>query len=93
MTFSKRDSALGEQCGSVADFVKGTTAKVANLPQNPQSSHSPTAIPRILEEESQANQSSLRADEIGAAIHKNAKAQNADSRFFTQAAQPAHHNS
>ena len=55
------DSVLGEQCGSVADFVKGTTAKVANLPQNPQSSHSPTATPRILEEESQANQSSLRA--------------------------------
>ena len=64
----KQDSALGEQCGSVADFtketsptasgvpcfVKGTTAKVANLPQNPQSSHSPTATPRILEEESQA---------------------------------------
>ena len=49
-----RDSALGEQCGSVADFVKGTTAKVANLPQNPQSNHSPTAIPRILEEENQA---------------------------------------
>ena len=44
------DSALGEQCGSVADFVKGTNAKFANLPQNPQSSHSPTAIPRILEE-------------------------------------------
>ena len=57
----KQDSALGEQCGSVADFVKGTTAKVANLPQNPQSSHSPTAIPRILEE-NQANQLSLRVD-------------------------------
>ena len=48
------DSALGEQCGSVADFVKGTNAKFANLPQNPQSSHSPTAILRILEEEKQA---------------------------------------
>ncbi|WP_246144981.1 glycosyltransferase family 9 protein [Helicobacter canis] len=53
----KRDSALGEQCGSVAKIVKGTTAKVANLPQFLQSSHSPTASPRILEE----NQSSLRA--------------------------------
>ena len=53
----KRDSALGEQCGSVAKIVKGTTAKVANLPQSLQSSHSPTASPRILEE----NQSSLRA--------------------------------
>ncbi|ETD25950.1 phosphoribosylformylglycinamidine synthase subunit PurL [Helicobacter canis] len=46
----KIDSALGEQCGSVADFVKGTNAKFANLPQNPQSNHSPTATPRILEE-------------------------------------------
>ena len=41
------DSALGEQCGSVANFVKGTTDKVANLPQSLQSSHSPTAILRI----------------------------------------------
>ena len=48
------DSVLGEQCGSVANFVKGTTAKVANLPQSLQSSHSPTAIPRILEEENRA---------------------------------------
>ncbi|MDL0080923.1 hypothetical protein [Helicobacter zhangjianzhongii] len=32
----------------VACFVKGTTAKVANLPQNLQSSHSPTAILRIV---------------------------------------------
>ena len=47
----REDSALGEQCGSVADFAKGTTDKVANLPQNPQSSHSPTANLRILEEE------------------------------------------
>ena len=38
-----QDSALGEQCGSVADFAKGTTDKVANLSQNLQSSHSPTA--------------------------------------------------
>ncbi|MDL0079059.1 carbamoyl transferase [Helicobacter sp. CPD2-1] len=87
-----RDSALGEQCGSVAKitketsptasgvpcFVKGTTAKVANLPQFLQSSHSPTAIPRILEEEKGAEceksaSSSSRADEIGAAIHKGAK--------------------
>ena len=57
----KQDSALGEQCGSVAKIVKGTTAKVANLPQSLQSSHSPTAIPRILEE-NQANQLSLRVD-------------------------------
>ena len=49
----EQDSVLGEQCGSVADFVKGTNAKFANLPQNPQSSHSPTAIPRILEKDNQ----------------------------------------
>ena len=49
-----KNSALGEQCGSVAPFVKGTNAKFANLPQKAQSSHSPTAIPRILEEEKQA---------------------------------------
>ena len=56
-TFSKGDSVLGEQCGSVAKitketsptasgvpcFVKGTNAKFANLPQFSQSSHSPTA--------------------------------------------------
>ena len=68
LRFADKDSALGEQCGSVADFtketsptasgvpcfVKGTTAKVANLPQNFQNLQSPTATPRILEEESQA---------------------------------------
>ena len=46
-----KDSVLGEQCGSVAKIVKGTTAKVANLPQFLQSSLVPTAIPRILEED------------------------------------------
>ena len=66
LRFADKDSALGEQCGSVADFVKGTTTKVANLPQNPQSFHSPTAIPRILEEESRA---SSRAAQSGVAIH------------------------
>ena len=62
--FSLKDSALGEQCGSVAKitketsptasgvpcFVKGTNAKFANLPQFLQSSLVPTVIPRILEE-------------------------------------------
>ena len=48
-----QDSVLGEQCGSVTNFVKGTTTKVANLPQSLQSSHSPTAIPRILEKDNQ----------------------------------------
>ena len=81
MTFSKRDSALGEQCGSVAKIVKGTNAKFANLPQFSQSSHSPTAIPRILEEE----KSSLR-DFALAKSWQSISAQ-VDSRIFTQAAQ------
>ena len=71
------DSALGRQCGSIALFAKGTNAKFANLSQKAQSSHSPTAIPRILEEESGVSPS-LRADEIGAAIHKTT-AQKVDS--------------
>ena len=45
------DSVLGEQCGSVALCGKGTITKVANLYHKVQSSHSPTAMPRILEEE------------------------------------------
>ncbi|WP_246145288.1 hypothetical protein [Helicobacter canis] len=95
-TFSKGDSVLGEQCGSVAKitketsptasgvpcFVKGTNAKFANLPQFSQSYHSLTATPRILEEE----KSSLRGSEATAAIHKD-KSQKVDSRFFTQTAQ------
>ena len=64
---------MGEQCGSVADFAKGTTDKVANLSQNPQSSHSPTANLRILEadnrgESEKALSPSLRG--IAEAIHK-----------------------
>ena len=76
---------MGEQCGSVANFVKGTTDKVANLSQSLQSSHSPTATPRIPEEEKQAksknktglesnfldsSSSSSRAAQSGVAIHK-----------------------
>ena len=53
LAFSGGDSVLGRQCGSVGVFAEGTNAKFANLPQKRQSSHSPTAIPRILEEESQ----------------------------------------
>ena len=81
VNLQKRDSVLGEQCGSVGVFAEGTNAKFANLPQKRQSSHSPTAIPRILGEEKRADnektaesektlQSSSRADEIGVAIHK-----------------------
>ena len=58
------DSVLGRQFDKIENFtketsptasgvpcfVKGTTTKVAKLPQSLQSSHSPTAIPRILEE-------------------------------------------
>ena len=65
------DSASGEQCGSVADFVKGTNAKFANLPQNPQSSHSPTANLRILEEEKQAGREN--AISLESTFDKNAK--------------------
>ena len=81
---SCKDSASGEQCGSVANFVKGTTAKVANLPQSLQSSHSPTANPRILEEESQVSHSSLRAAQSGVAIHR-PNAQNLESSIDSSA--------
>ncbi|MDL0080330.1 Eco57I restriction-modification methylase domain-containing protein [Helicobacter zhangjianzhongii] len=94
-TFSKGDSVLGEQCGSVAKitketsptasgvpcFVKGTNAKFANLPQFSQSYHSTTATPRILEEENQASLS-LRADNGGVAIH-NQKVDSSDEAFLS----------
>ena len=94
-TFSKGDSVLGEQCGSVAKitketsptasgvpcFVKGTNAKFANLPQFSQSYHSTTATPRILEEEKQASLS-LRADNGGVAIH-NQKVDSSDEAFLS----------
>ncbi|STO97385.1 ABC transporter C-terminal domain-containing protein [Helicobacter canis] len=70
---------MGEQCGSVGVFAEGTDRESANLPQKRQSSHSPTASPRILGEANQAkreNQSSSRADEVGVAIHST----KADSR-------------
>ena len=54
------DSALGEQCGSVGVFAEGTNAKFANLPQKRQSSHSPTATPRILEESQAECETSCR---------------------------------
>ena len=75
----KRDSALGEQFDKIENFVKGTTAKVANLPQNFQNLQSPTATPRILGEKSRAQgenqttlESSSRAAQSGVAIHKKA---------------------
>ena len=53
-TFTNGDSVLGGQCGSVGVFAEGTDRESANLPQFLQSSHSPTASPRILGEEKQA---------------------------------------
>ena len=85
-TFSKKDSASGEQCGSVAKIVKGTNAKFANLPQFLQSYHSPTANLRILEEEKQAQSKntptpSLRGsgDSHNEAIHKKQADSSVDS--------------
>ncbi|WP_407380852.1 NAD(+)/NADH kinase [Helicobacter sp.] len=64
------DSVLGEQFDKIENFVKGTDRESANLPQNFQNLQSPTAkqatavqgeaaagffrVPRILEEENQA---------------------------------------
>nr|WP_247595673.1 NAD(+)/NADH kinase [Helicobacter canis] len=48
------DSVLGEQFDKIENFVKGTDRESANLPQNFQNLQSPTATPRILEEENQA---------------------------------------
>ncbi|STO97118.1 putative small multidrug resistance protein [Helicobacter canis] len=93
---SDEDSVLGEQCGSVANFVKGTTDKVANLPQSLQSSHSPTAIPRILEEEKGAecenptqileSHSSFtkQAENLESTFDKNAELQKVDSKKNAQ---------
>ena len=85
-SFAKKDSASGEQCGSVAKIVKGTNAKFANLPQFLQSYHSPTANLRILEEEKQAQSKNAPAPssrvvcQHGAAIHnpQNAKMDSMD---------------
>ena len=41
------NSSLGMQCDKVENFVKGTDAKSANLPQNSQNLHSHTANTRI----------------------------------------------
>lgn len=60
------DSVLSEQCGSVAKIAKGTNAEFANLPQFSQSSHSPTANLRILEEYSQ--QAKLESKKVDSRI-------------------------
>ena len=85
-TFSNGDSVLGIHSGDLAKFRATADHQSSSAPKPPKNYESPTAIPRILEEESQANQSSLRADSGGEAIH-NQKTQKMDSRNFTQAAQ------
>lgn len=51
---SKRgNSSLGMQCDKVENFVKGTDAKSANLPQNSQNLHSHTANTRIVDSTNQ----------------------------------------
>ena len=42
----ENNSSLGMQCDKVENFVKGTTDKVASLPQNSQNLHSHTALVR-----------------------------------------------
>ncbi len=67
----ERDSALGEQFDKIANFVKGTDRESANLPQNFQNLQSPTAIPRILEEENQAeseNQTELESKNLDSSV-------------------------
>ena len=73
-SLTNRDSALGEQCGSVAKIVKGTTAKVANLPQFLQSSHSPTATPRILGDTGQTELESKKLDSSSPSLRDTALA-------------------
>ncbi|WP_246145303.1 DegT/DnrJ/EryC1/StrS family aminotransferase [Helicobacter canis] len=61
---------MGRHSADFGDF--GTTAdlKSSSAPKSPKNYESPTAIPRILEEESQASKS-LRGDTIAEAIHTN----------------------
>ncbi len=79
--FTKETSptASGVPC-----FVKGTTTKVANLPQNFQNLQSPTAIPRILEDNrvscEKSAPSSLRAD-LSARQSTQTKTQPLESTF------------
>ena len=55
LTLFSVDSVLGEQFDKIENFVKGTDRESANLPQNFQNLQSPTANPRILEEESRVS--------------------------------------
>lgn len=58
------NSSLGMQCDKVENFVKGTTDKVANLPQNSQNLHSHTANTRIVDS------ASLKCQESNKVAHK-----------------------
>ena len=87
-----RDSASGDHCTDFTNFLKKHRLAASGIPcfertadhkssslsKFVKNSTSNTANLRILEEESQASHSSLRADEIGAAIYKN-KARKVDS--------------
>ena len=71
MVDSSGDSALGEQFDKIENFVKGTDRESANLPQNFQNLQSPTAIPRILEEENQAEIENQAEREKSAPLESN----------------------
>ena len=42
--FFRENGSLGMQCDKIADFSEGTLGLSANLPKNPQSLHSHTAM-------------------------------------------------
>ncbi|BDB65329.1 hypothetical protein T36_1805 [Helicobacter cinaedi] len=67
------NSSLGMQCDKVENFVKGTTDKVANLPQNSQNLHSHTANTRIVDStpcERELKSTSLKCQESNKVAHK-----------------------
>ena len=77
------DCALSSHFADLANF--GTTADSCSAPKFAKNYESPTAIPRILEEESRASCSSSRAlREQSVVIHKSTQV---DSRNFTQNAE------
>ena len=85
------DSALGNHSADFGDLEATADFKSSSAPKSPKNYESPTAMPRILEEEKQASKSS-RADTIGAAIHKSTQVDsspNAQSVKTPQAAAKA----
>ena len=80
-----RDSALGEHSADFGDLEATADLKSSSAPKSPKSYESPTAIPRILEEEKGAEcekstPSSLRAD-LSARQSTQTKTQNLESTF------------